>query len=77
MVEKNWFIKAEEMQELFRWDEAEGCFATDKILVDGCKVGYMYREQPDCDSEMPDSGWRFTAGDECEEYMDNPNNLGI
>ena len=24
-----------------------------------------------------DSGWRFTAGDESEEYMDDPNNAGI
>jgi hypothetical protein len=24
-----------------------------------------------------DSGWRFFAGDECQEYVDNPNNLAI
>jgi hypothetical protein len=42
----------------------------------GCigKVGYMYREEPDNDI---DSGWRFTAGRESEEYMDNPDNHGI
>lgn len=45
--EKNWNVKAEDMKELFRWDEAEGCLATDRIMVDGCKVGYMYREEPD------------------------------
>ena len=33
-----------------------------------CKVGYCYREKPDGDW---DSGWRFTAGDESEEYMDD------
>lgn len=56
---------------------AEGfgaCFATDRITVDGEKVGFMYREDPDNDV---DSGWRFVAGDESDEYMDNPENLGV
>ncbi|MCL2148620.1 MAG: DUF2185 domain-containing protein [Methanomassiliicoccaceae archaeon] len=74
LPEKDWHIKAADMKDLFHWDEAEGCFATDRILVDGCKVGYMYREEPDGDW---DSGWRFTAGDESEEYMDTPGNSGI
>ena len=42
--------------------------------MEGCKVGYCYREQPDGDW---DSGWRFTAGDESDEYMNDPNNAGI
>ena len=33
-----------------------GCFATNRITVDGKKVGYMYREEPD--TSFPDSGWR-------------------
>jgi hypothetical protein len=51
-----------------------GCIATDRILIDGCKVGYMYREAPD--NEF-DSGWRFLAGDEDDSYMDTPENHGI
>lgn len=47
-----------------------GCIATDRITVDGARVGYMYREEP---SNGMDSGWRFTAGDETEAYMDDPN----
>jgi hypothetical protein len=43
------------------------CLATDRITVDGCQVGYMYREEPD--NEV-DSGWRFLAGDESQEYVD-------
>lgn len=50
------------------------CFATDRITVDGCPVGFMYREQPD---DKIDSGWRFFAGDESQEYVDNAENLGI
>lgn len=44
------------------------CFATDRITVDGAVVGYMYREEPD---EPGDSGWRFLAGDESKEYLDD------
>ena len=51
-----------------------GCFATDRITVEGHKVGYMYRERPD--NEI-DGGWRFMAGDEPQEYMDDPDNLAI
>ena len=50
------------------------CYASDRITVDGCPVGYAYREQPDDDS---DSGWRFFAGDETQEYADEPNNFAI
>jgi len=34
----------------------------------------MYREQPDNDV---DSGWRFMAGYETDDYMNNPSNHGI
>ena len=54
-----------------------GCFATDRIMIDGMKVGYMYREQPDQDSSMPDSGWRFFSGDESDDYVNNPDNIKI
>lgn len=74
-VDKKWAIRNEDMRDLIDWPENAGCIATDRILVDGCKVGFMYREEPDMD--MPDSGWRFTAGDESDEYMDNPDNSGV
>ncbi|MCC6491042.1 MAG: DUF2185 domain-containing protein [Candidatus Hydrogenedentes bacterium] len=51
-----------------------GCFASDRITVDGAPVGYMYREQADRDV---DSGWRFFAGDESQEYADEAGNFGI
>ncbi len=50
------------------------CYTSDRITVDGAHVGYMYREQPDNDG---DSGWRFFAGDESQEYADNPDNFAI
>lgn len=50
------------------------CIATDRITVDGLRVGYMYREAP-CDAF--DSGWHVFSGDESQEYVDNPRNLAI
>ncbi len=49
-------------------------FATDRIMVDGKKVGYMYREAPD---NAGDSGWRFFSGDEDQKYLDDPRNTDI
>jgi hypothetical protein len=51
-----------------------GCFATDMIVVRGKPVGFMYREDPDNEH---DSGWRFMSGLEDQDYMDEPENLGI
>jgi hypothetical protein len=51
-----------------------GCFASDRITVDGATVGYMYREKPE---GKYDSGWRFFAGDESQEYVDDPKNFAI
>lgn len=59
---KNFNVPKEEMKPLRSdWTGANGCLATNRIMVEGCKVGYCYREKPDDDW---DSGWRFTAGDE-------------
>ena len=72
---RNYHVKVEDVKHLLPdWEGADGCIATNCITVEGCKVGYCYREKPDGDW---DSGWRFTAGDESEEYMDDPNNAGI
>ena len=72
---RDFHVKAEDMKNLLPdWENATGCIATNRITVEGCKVGYCYREKADGDW---DSGWRFTAGDESDEYMDDPNNAGI
>lgn len=72
---RDYYVKAEDMKNLLPdWEGADGCIATNRITVEGYKVGYCYRENPDGGW---DSGWRFTAGDESEAYMDDPNNAGI
>lgn len=50
------------------------CFVTNNILYDGQQVGYLYREEPDNED---DSGWRFTTGEETDQYMDNSDNLSV
>ena len=71
------------MAKKFKLDKSEikqlisnlgGCYASDRITVDGQKVGYMYREQPDFDV---DSGWRFFAGDETPECTSEASNFEI
>lgn len=73
-MEKKYRLNKDEIKDLIKWDGADGCFATDRITVDGCKIGYMYREEPDNEY---DSGWRFFEGHEDEDYINNLSNIGI
>ncbi len=73
-VKRFWIEKHRLRPLLPDWDEPGGCLATDRILVDGARVGYCYREAPCGDW---DSGWRFTAGDESDAYMDAPAHSGV
>lgn len=69
---KKYRLKADQIKPL-----AEGfgaCIASDAITVEGEKVGFMYRE--DADNEI-DSGWRFMSGTESDEFLDDPENLGL
>ena len=50
------------------------CLATDRVVVDGARIGYMYREEP---KGGGDSGWRFFAGDEDDGYMRDNGNHGV
>lgn len=73
MLNKKFKLKPEEMKKLI--DTEMGCLATDRITVDGCKVGFMYREKTS--EDYPDTGWRFFAGDESEEYVADSNNTEV
>jgi hypothetical protein len=70
-------MKKKNFKQLEIRDVATGygaCFATDKITVEGQRVRFMYRERPDGDI---DSGWRFLAGSESDDYMGDPENMGL
>ncbi len=69
---KEFKLKENEIKELTT--VKGGCIASDRITVDGQKVGYMYRENPTNDA---DSGWSFFSGDENDEYTNNPDNFSI
>jgi hypothetical protein len=48
------------------------CFVTNRVLYEGQRVGYLYREGPDRED---DSGWRITAGNESADYMNDAKNV--
>lgn len=50
------------------------CFVSHRVLNEGVRVGYLYRESPDSDN---DSGWRMMAGDEPDEYLGDSDNLSF
>ena len=72
MIEKQFKIPCEQIKRLI--PSMGGCIASDRILVDGELVGYMYRERPEKDY---DSGWCFFSGTEDQVYADDPRNFAI
>jgi len=72
MADKKFAISKESIVELV--PHSGGCLATDRIMVDGREVGYMYREAA---ARPEDTGWRFFSGDESQAYVDDPSHIGI
>ena len=68
--QKSFRLRADQIRRLI--PPLGACYASDRITVDGARVGYLYREAPDGGH---DSGWRFFAGDETQEYADNADNF--
>ncbi len=71
-MEKKFKLAAEQIRDIATGYGA--CLATDKITVNGERVRFMYREEPDNDI---DSGWRFMSGTESDAYMDDPQNHAV
>ena len=71
-MEKKFAIPREQIKQLV--PQMGGCFITDRVMVDGLKIGYMYREQT---QKPEDSGWRFFSGDETQKYIDDLSHTGI
>lgn len=74
---KAYAIPMEALKELYQGDGPQGCVASDRILVDGARVGYCYRVTPDAEDEAWDSGWRFTAGDESDDYLNDQDHFAV
>lgn len=73
MTDKIFTKSIDEVSEIITKPMGYG-LVTDRILVDAQPITYMYREEPD---NKQDSGWRFFAGDEDEEYLDNEANIEL
>ena len=65
-------LKKEDIKRLI--DMKGSCIASNKITVEGEKIGYMYREKP---SNEVDTGWRFFSGNEDDDYTNNPDNFNV
>jgi len=72
MAQKKFALPSDALRPLV--PHSGGCLATDRIMVDGCKVGYMYRERT---VRPTDTGWRFFSGDESPDYINNLDNSGV
>ena len=72
MKEKNPRLKREQIEQLI--EPMGECLATDHITIDGMKIGFMYRDEPE---DNDDSGWRFLSGTENQKYMNDPSNSGV
>lgn len=66
---KTYKLKNEDIKHILDWSKPDGCKASDDIVVNGKKVGYMFREYP---IDNYDSGWRFFSSK--EDYLLNYNN---
>ena len=69
---KKYYLKSEDIKPLI--ESNEWALATDKIMVEGCKVGYMCKDEK---SREGDSGWIFYEGTESEEYLNDTKNIGV
>ncbi|HNW70115.1 MAG TPA: DUF2185 domain-containing protein [Bacteroidales bacterium] len=72
MNENNFKIPIEQIKDLIT--PMGFCMVSNKITVDGEKVGFMYREKP---ADKNDSGWRFLSGTETQDYVDDPHTSKI
>ena len=64
-MEKTYRLAADQVEKLIK--PMGGCVASDRITVDGARVGSMVRMPPD---SSRDSGRQFFAGDETDAHFD-------
>jgi len=72
MEKRSLNIREEEIRDLVKnWGYS---IVSNKISVEGKRVGFMYREER---MDKEDSGWRFLSGTETDEYLDDPDNSKV
>ncbi len=73
MKTQEFIIKGEDIKQLISKD-AGFCFISNKVVKEGFRLDFLYKEQGE---QNFDSGWRFFAGDESDEYINNPENCSL
>ena len=53
-MSKKYKLNNTDIKKLIDWEGSDSCLATDRITVDGCRVGYMYREHSDNNMDSGD-----------------------
>ena len=66
-MDKDFLLKPEDIKDLIA--PMGFCLVSNLITLEGMKIGFMYREKV---TVKDDSGWRFLAGSETQEYIDDP-----
>ncbi|EGG14077.1 hypothetical protein DFA_11840 [Cavenderia fasciculata] len=57
---------------------SQSCLVSNKIIHYQCSAGYIFREEPNHASIIPnDSGWRIFQGEESTDYISNKQNVTI
>lgn len=59
------------------WQGPRYCYASDRVILDGCRICYCFRSEPDSGDEGWNSGWYFLAGDESDTYLDDDEKFGL
>ena len=62
------------LEELWFGPLSELAMVSARITSDGAPVGWLYREATD---RQDDSGWHVLAGDESQDYLDDPSHAGL
>lgn len=70
--QRNAWYEPQEREWVEMFDLRQECLITKKALEEE-RVRYMYRQDPE--EDFTDCGWRFMAGDETEEYVNEPGNI--
>ncbi len=70
--QKSTWYQPQEREWVEMFDLRQECLITKKALEEE-RIGYMYRQNPE--EDFTDCGWRFMAGDETEEYVNEPGNI--
>ena len=69
MDAKEFFLDPEQIKDLIK--PMGYSIVSNLVALEGQKVGFMYREEA---FDEEDSGWRFLAGTESEDYLDDDRN---